>query len=57
MKAPWALRIDLALAVLRGRVYSISYFDGLYQVELPSAKLRRWKRRNDRRRIQEARKG
>lgn len=53
MKMPWALRLDLIIAVLRGRMLQVSYFDGTYQFDIPSSAASRWRRRNERRKIKE----
>lgn len=48
MKMPWALRVDLILAILRGDALQVSYSDGLYRFDIPSAHARRWRRRSSR---------
>jgi hypothetical protein len=48
-RIPWTLRLEIAAAALRGKVISLSYWNGRYTVELPPSAVRRWlKRRDDR---------
>lgn len=45
---PWALKLDLIMAILSSSYRSISYYDGLYRFELESNTTRRWRRHRDR---------
>lgn len=50
----WTLRWAFIWALLTGDVMQISYHGGTYRVDVTSASVRRWKRKNDRRRAKEA---
>lgn len=52
---PWALRIDLIMAILSGNYRSISFFSGIYRFEVEPNAVRRWRKRRDRRAIAQAR--
>lgn len=57
MKMPWALKIDILLAILSGTARAISFENGEYRIELPATAVGRWKRRNARRRAGKRSKG
>ncbi|QIG59060.1 hypothetical protein SEA_RUBYRALPH_52 [Microbacterium phage RubyRalph] len=52
-RAPWLLRWAFIWAIVVGDTTQISYLDGLYRIEVRSARVRRWQRRNDRKRVKE----
>lgn len=45
---PWALKLDLIMAILGGEYRSISYSSGVYRFEVEPNGVRRWRRRRDR---------
>lgn len=51
---PWALKVDLIMAILSGKYRSISYYGGLYRFEVESTAVRRWRLRRDRRAVKRA---
>ncbi|UVG34417.1 hypothetical protein SEA_GAZEBO_48 [Microbacterium phage Gazebo] len=52
---PWALKLDLIMAILGGEYRSISYFSGVYRFEVEPNAVKRWRKRRDRRAIAQAR--
>ena len=54
---PWALKLDLIMAILSGRYRSISYFSDVYRFEVEPNSVRRWRKRRDRRAIRKMKRG
>lgn len=52
---PWALKVDLIMAILKGEYRSISYFSDVYRFEVEPNAVKRWRKRRDRRAIAQAR--
>jgi len=51
--APWSLRWAFVWATLVGDIVQISYVDGTYRIDVRSARVRRWRRQNDERRLRD----
>lgn len=54
---PWALKLDLIMAILSGHYRSISYSSDAYRFEVEPNAVRRWRKRRDRRQIRKMKRG